>query len=99
MRSLLTFCAMAILALAALAVPSAAANEGMQYGSVTTGTIASLPESRPTQVVETGSTLVAVLPSTSTGSDSGMLASLAIGSVALAVMVGGAIAFGVRRGR
>jgi hypothetical protein len=97
MRGILSFCAMAILALAAFGVASAEAKEAIQFGSGTqTAITVALPQTGPTQLVETGQA-VAVLPSTST--DGGAFASMALGSIALAALAGGAIAFGVRRGR
>jgi hypothetical protein len=68
----------------------------MQSGySAQVASAISLPQGAPTQLVQTGEA-VAVLPSTSTDASA---ASMAIGSIALAAIAGGAIAFGVRRGR
>jgi hypothetical protein len=95
MRGVLSFCAMAILAIAAFGVASADAKENQTgYGTGVAGAIA-LPLTLPTQLVQTGEA-VAVLPSTSTD---GTAAGMAIGSIALAALAGGAIAFGVRRAR
>jgi hypothetical protein len=96
MRSVLSFCALVTLAVAAFGVASADAREVMQSNSSTQAASAiSLPQGAPTQLVQTGEA-VAVLPSTSTD---GSAAGMAIGSIALAAIAGGAIAFGVRRAR
>ena len=97
MTRILGFCAIALLALAALGA-SADAREILSGAASTLSSIASLPASSPTQLSGTVAVAgVSTLPSTSTaGIDIGSIAGLAI---IVAAVLAGSVVVAVRRAR